>query len=47
MTLRGGRKESSRMLTWSANGLYERDAAARREVLALLRGGDGSDKRDG
>jgi GTP cyclohydrolase I len=36
MTLRGGRKESSRMVTMSATGLYEEDDAARREVLALL-----------
>lgn len=36
MTLRGARKESSRMLTWTATGLYERDPGARREVLDML-----------
>ncbi len=44
MTLRGGKKEASRMVTVAATGIYETDAAARREVLGLLagRGGDGS-----
>jgi GTP cyclohydrolase I len=43
MTLRGGKKERSRMVTVSAAGLYETDLAARREILALLgtRGGEG------
>ena len=44
MTLRGCRKEQSRMITVNASGVYEQDAAARREVLELLRGGSGSDR---
>lgn len=36
MTLRGARKESSRLLTWSATGLYDVDREARREVLDML-----------
>jgi len=35
MTLRGARKEGSRLVTLAGAGVYE-DAAARREVLALL-----------
>jgi len=43
MTLRGGKKERSRMVTVAAAGLYETDPVARREVLGLLasRGGEG------
>ena len=36
MTLRGARKQGSRLTTLAASGLYERDAGARREVLDLL-----------
>jgi len=36
MTLRGTRKEGSRLVTLAVAGLYERDGAARREVLDLL-----------
>ncbi len=36
MTLRGVKKEGSRLLTMAAFGLYETDAAARRDLLALL-----------
>lgn len=36
MTLRGARKESSRMTTLVSSGVYEGDAPARSEVLALL-----------
>jgi GTP cyclohydrolase I len=39
MTLRGVRKEQSRMTTLAAEGLYQSDAAARAEILALLRPG--------
>jgi GTP cyclohydrolase I len=39
MTLRGVRKERSRMTTVASAGLYDRDTEARREVLALLRDG--------
>jgi GTP cyclohydrolase I len=40
MTLRGVRKEGSRLLTWSATGLWHEDAGARREILdRLTRGG--------
>jgi GTP cyclohydrolase I len=39
MTLRGVRKEQSRMTTVAARGIYEHDAAARSEMLALLRPG--------
>ena len=39
MTLRGVRKELSRMTTFSAAGIYDRDAAARGEILAMLRDG--------
>jgi GTP cyclohydrolase I len=39
MTLRGVRKEQSRMTTVAARGIYEHDAAARGEMLALLRPG--------
>ena len=41
MTLRGVRKEQSNMLTLSAAGVYDADAAARAEILALLRHGSG------
>jgi GTP cyclohydrolase I len=41
MTLRGVRKEQSRMITTAASGVYERDSAARAEILDLLRGGAG------
>jgi len=37
MSLRGVRKERSRMVTVAASGLYQTDAAARSEALALLR----------
>lgn len=37
MTLRGVRKEGSRLVTVATTGLYEVDAAARRDVLDLLR----------
>lgn len=36
MTLRGARKEGSRMVTLSSAGLYESDLAARGQVLGLL-----------
>jgi GTP cyclohydrolase I len=36
MTLRGVRKESSRLVTLAASGCYEADASARRDVLDLL-----------
>jgi GTP cyclohydrolase I len=36
MTLRGVRKESSRLLTVAARGLYDTDPGARREALDLL-----------
>ncbi len=36
MTLRGVRKEGSRLLTYHATGLWSQDAAARREILDLL-----------
>ena len=36
MTLRGVRKEQSEMITLAASGVYERDPAARAEVLSLL-----------
>lgn len=38
MTLRGVRKEQSRMVTVAAAGLYDTDANARREILALVGG---------
>jgi GTP cyclohydrolase I len=37
MTLRGVRKELSRMVTAAASGIYETDPAARSEILGLLR----------
>jgi GTP cyclohydrolase I len=37
MSLRGVRKEQSRMVTVAAAGLYDADAGARREILELLR----------
>jgi GTP cyclohydrolase I len=42
MSLRGVRKERSRMVTVAASGLYQTDVAARSEALALLgsRAGD-------
>lgn len=36
MTLRGVRKEGSRLVTVSASGIYERDGAERAQVLHLL-----------
>jgi GTP cyclohydrolase I len=36
MTLRGVRKEQSRMVTSVATGLYDRDAAARAELVSLM-----------
>ena len=39
MTLRGVRKEQSRMTTIATAGLYDRDPQARGEILDLLRGG--------
>ena len=36
VSLRGVRKEQSVMTTVASSGLYERDAAARGEVLELL-----------
>jgi len=36
MTLRGVRKEGSRLVTYAASGLWAEDAAARREILDLL-----------
>lgn len=36
MTLRGVRKEGSRLVTYAATGLWSADAAARREILDLL-----------
>lgn len=39
MTLRGVRKEQSRMLTTAASGIYETDSGARAEIFGLLRRG--------
>ncbi|MCP3979518.1 MAG: GTP cyclohydrolase I [bacterium] len=39
MTLRGVRKEGSRMITLAGSGVLESDAAARAEALALFSGG--------
>jgi GTP cyclohydrolase I len=36
MTLRGVRKEGSRLVTYAATGAWDADAAARREILDLL-----------
>ena len=36
MTLRGVRKEGSRLVTYAATGLWAQDVAARREILDLL-----------
>ena len=36
MTLRGVRKEGSRVLTYAARGVWAQDVAARREILDLL-----------
>lgn len=36
MTLRGVRKEGSRLVTYAAAGLWESDAGSRREILDLL-----------
>ena len=36
MTLRGVKKEGSRLLTMAASGIYESDGAARRDLLGLL-----------
>ncbi len=36
MTLRGVRKDGSRLVTLAASGVYESDGAARQDVLALL-----------
>ncbi|HZN54871.1 MAG TPA: GTP cyclohydrolase I [Candidatus Polarisedimenticolaceae bacterium] len=36
MTLRGVRKEGSRLLTYAATGRWSEDAAARREILDLI-----------
>jgi GTP cyclohydrolase I len=36
MTLRGVRKEGSRLVTYAATGLWDKDAVARREILDLL-----------
>lgn len=41
MTLRGVRKEGSRLTTVAASGAWETDAAARREALLLLLQGNG------
>jgi GTP cyclohydrolase I len=41
MTLRGVRKEGSRLVTVAARGLFEHDAPARREALAALGHGSG------
>lgn len=41
MTLRGVRKEGSRLVTLATSGSYAGDAAARAEVLGMLRGGGG------
>jgi GTP cyclohydrolase I len=38
MTLRGVRKEGSRLVTLASTGVYESDAASRAEVLDLLAG---------
>lgn len=42
MTLRGVRKERGRMTTLAARGLYEKDRAAREEILSLLAAGSGA-----
>lgn len=44
MTLRGARKESSRLTTMAASGIYETDPSARREVLQLLQRQDRSSR---
>jgi len=36
MTLRGVRKEGSRLVTYAATGLWKDDPAARREILGLI-----------
>jgi GTP cyclohydrolase I len=36
MTLRGVRKEGSRLVTWAAAGAWKDDLAARREILDRL-----------
>ncbi len=41
MTLRGVRKETSRMLTVGTSGVYREDPAARREILQMLLPGKG------
>ena len=38
MTLRGVRKEQGRMITVASAGIYREDAAARNEMMQLLRG---------
>lgn len=42
MTLRGVRKEGSRLVTEAARGVFRDDPDARREVLAVLGAGSGS-----
>jgi GTP cyclohydrolase I len=42
MTLRGVRKEGSRLVTYAAKGLWAGDVAARREILDLLAPGRSS-----
>jgi GTP cyclohydrolase I len=44
MTLRGVRKEQSRMTTMASRGLYESDRGAREELLRLLLSGSGVDR---
>ena len=41
MTLRGVRKERSRMMTVATRGVYDADRLAREEILRLLCGGSG------
>jgi GTP cyclohydrolase I len=45
MTLRGVRKEQSRMVTTVATGLYDRDGAARAELVGLMTRHGGSATR--
>jgi len=42
MTLRGVRKDGSRLVTYGVAGLWEQDAAARGEILDLLPVGRGA-----
>ena len=45
MSCRGVRQERGRMITVAWSGLFERDAGVRREMLDLLGGGNGGERR--